>query len=163
MPFTPFHFGPGLLIKSFAQKFNLTIFIFSQIIIDLEPLYFIITNNPPVHRFLHTFAGSHIVVLISVAAGKPICEAGLYMLGKITRFKRELRISWAAALVSALAGAYSHVFLDSLMHRDMHPFAPLFDNNPFLRIVELNALHHACLISGFLGVLIYLIRKPNLR
>lgn len=159
MPFTPFHFGPGLLIKSFAQKFSLTIFIFSQIIMDLEPLYFILTSNPPVHRFLHTFAGSHAVVLISVIAGKPICEFSLRIFSKIMRFKQEVKISWAAAFVSALVGAYSHVFMDCLMHRDMNPLYPFSAINPILHLVSLSSLHWFCAASFALGSIVYLVRR----
>ena len=41
MPVTPFHLGPGIALKSVAPRhFSFTIFAFTQILIDLEALYY---------------------------------------------------------------------------------------------------------------------------
>ncbi len=159
MPFTPFHFGPGLFIKSLARKFSFTVFIFSQFVIDLEPLYFILTNNPPVHRLLHTFLGSNIVMLISILLGKPICESGLKIFGKVFCFKEEINISWLAAIWTSMLGAYSHVFFDSLMHRDIKPFWPFTDMNPLLNQVSISSLHGFCLTAFAAGGIFYLFQR----
>jgi hypothetical protein len=48
MPFTPFHFGPGATIKAMAgQHFSFTVFAFTQLAIDLEPLYFMLRDEDP--------------------------------------------------------------------------------------------------------------------
>ena len=63
MPFTPFHFGPGIFVKAaMPHKFSLRIFILNQVMIDLESLFNILSGQYPVHRFLHTFLGSTLVV-----------------------------------------------------------------------------------------------------
>jgi len=65
MPLTPFHFGPAIAIKAvFPAYFSLSVFILSQVLIDLEPLYFLVTDNPPLHRFFHTYAGAGVIFLI---------------------------------------------------------------------------------------------------
>jgi len=75
MPFTPLHFGPGTAIKAVIPgSFSLTVFAFSQIVIDLEPLYYLLRDAWPVHRFLHTYRGATGVAVCSIVAGKPICE-----------------------------------------------------------------------------------------
>ena len=57
MPFTPLHFGPGLLLKAAAPRHvSFTAFVASQVLIDLESLYNILRGAWPVHRELHTFA-----------------------------------------------------------------------------------------------------------
>ena len=39
MPFTPFHFGPGALLKSFLRhRFSFVTFVASQVVIDFETL-----------------------------------------------------------------------------------------------------------------------------
>ncbi len=39
MPFTPFHMGPGLLIKAVLQgAFSLMVFGWAQIVMDIQPL-----------------------------------------------------------------------------------------------------------------------------
>lgn len=159
MPFTPFHFGPGLFVKSIAKKFSFMIFIFSQIIIDLEPLYFILTNNPPLHRLFHTFLGANIVVFISVLIGKPICE--FIIMGTRTLLKvcvPRVKISWPTAILTSIIGAYSHVFLDSLMHHDIKPFWPFMDINPLLNRVSISGLHWFCITAFAASGVYYLLQ-----
>ena len=59
-----------------------------------------------------------------------------------------------AVALGAFSGTYSHVVLDSLMHADMHPFAPFSDANPLLGAVFLNTLHGICLLAGLVGVVV---------
>ena len=75
MPVIPFHLGPGVALKSVAPRsVSFTIFAFTQILIDLEALYFFLQNDSHMHRHLHTYLGATIVVGISVAIGRPICQ-----------------------------------------------------------------------------------------
>ena len=48
MPITPFHFGPGILIKSAApRKISWAMFALANVAIDLEPIvYFVLTGDP---------------------------------------------------------------------------------------------------------------------
>ncbi len=42
MPFTPYHLGPGLLLKSvLSHRFSLMVFACSQFLLDLEPLFYL--------------------------------------------------------------------------------------------------------------------------
>ena len=53
MPFTPFHFGPGAGIKAtLPGRFSLIIFCYSQVMIDLEPLYFLLRGAVDRFKFL---------------------------------------------------------------------------------------------------------------
>lgn len=49
-------------------------------------------------------------------------------------------------------GTYSHVFLDSTMHSDMQPVAPISEANALLHVISVDALHLACVLSGMLGI-----------
>ena len=71
MPFTPFHFGPGLLLKAAAPaRFSLTSYAAAQIVIDVESGYYLLTQQAPVHRILHTFlAGGAAGAVVGVAVG----------------------------------------------------------------------------------------------
>lgn len=55
-------------------------------------------------------------------------------------------------MTGAFIGAYSHVLLDSIMHSDIQPFAPVSDQNGFLYVVSVGHLHVLCLISEPLGL-----------
>jgi membrane-bound metal-dependent hydrolase YbcI (DUF457 family) len=56
--------------------------------------------------------------------------------------------------VGAFVGTYSHVLLDSVMHSDMRPLAPLSDSNALLHVITVESLHLACVLAAVLGVLL---------
>ncbi|MCB1864853.1 MAG: DUF4184 domain-containing protein [Chromatiales bacterium] len=158
MPFTPFHFGPGSLIKATMPKqFSFTVFVFSQVLIDVESLYFLVHGEWPVHRFFHTYTGATLIALASYWGGRPICGIALAVLGgKFVLSKSGLAqairlISRTAAASGAVIGAYSHVALDSIMHGDMRPFAPFSDANGLFDFLSPGELHVYCLVAGLVG------------
>ena len=62
MPITPLHMGPGLLIKSvFRGAFSLTVFGWSQVLMDLQPLVVILTGRGRTHGITHTFVGAAVL------------------------------------------------------------------------------------------------------
>ena len=142
MPFTPFHFGPGALVHSAAPKhISFLAFCGANVLVDVEPLYFMVTHQYPIHRFFHTYVGATVAAAIVVA---------MYPLVR----KLTPRLSVRAVALGAILGTYSHVLLDSLMHADMNPFAPFSDANPLLGAVFLNTLHGFCLLAGVVGTVV---------
>lgn len=154
MPFTPIHMGPGIAIKSVLQdRFSLMVFGWSQIVIDLQPLFAMLGADILLHGFTHTFIGASLIGFIAAISGKYLGEIGL----RILKLPGHNPIKWPTAFLSAYIGVYSHVILDSIMHSDVFAFAPFSLWNPLLQIISLDQLHLACLISGILGGLVYLI------
>lgn len=163
MPFTPFHFGPGMLVKSVAPRwFSMTAFAASQVVIDLESLYYLLRHEYPVHRGLHTFVGAtlagaaacgavwlvkHVALRTPLRSVRPTSALAALLKGEFTT---------RGILVGGILGAWSHVLLDAIMHHDARPFGPWSDANPFLRVIEVGPLHVACMVSGILGFVIYL-------
>jgi membrane-bound metal-dependent hydrolase YbcI (DUF457 family) len=116
------------------------------------------------HGFTHTYLGATLIGLASVVVGRPVCQFFLnfWTPDESTPFLYWLRgpqrISWSAAIAGAFVGTYSHIILDSIMHADMQPFAPLSESNALLHLVSVARLHAICLFSGLLGaVLIFLV------
>lgn len=139
MPFTPFHFGPGALVHSAAPKhISFLAFCGANVLVDVEPLYFMLTHQYPIHRFFHTYVGATVAAAMVLA---------------MFAFVRKLtpRLTVRAVALGAIVGTYSHVLLDSLMHADMEPFAPFSAANPLLGAVFLNTLHGFCLVAGVVG------------
>jgi len=67
MPVTPFHFGPGAAIHALAPRHvSFLAFCGANVLIDVEPLYFMLTAQPPMHRMLHTYLGATIPVLATL-------------------------------------------------------------------------------------------------
>ena len=152
MPFTPFHMGPGLLVKALLQgSFSLMVFGWAQIIMDIQPLVVLLTDKGHLHGFSHTYIGATLIGVGSALTGKYAAEFGLRLIGQA----RYLPISWPVAITSALIGSFSHVLLDSVMHTDVEPFSPFTLDNPFLGFISVEALHKFCLYSGLLGVGLY--------
>lgn len=146
MPVTPFHFGPGLLLKAAAPRaVSFSAFAAANVAIDVESLVNLLTGRYPVHATLHTFAAS---LLVGVLAGGAV---GLFGRWRRTRSPEFLP---RPALTGGLLGGMSHPFLDGIMHGDIRPFLPLTEENPLYRLVGLDALHSACVVAALLGTVV---------
>ena len=153
MPFTPFHLGPGALLKAVGgDRFSFTIFAGSQILMDVEPLIRIVRGDAVLHGISHTLLGAFAIACASVAVGVSASNLALRYCGI------EGRVGWMTAAASAFIGTYSHVALDALMHSDMRPFWPIVNDNPLLGLVSLTTLHVACIGTGLLGGVIIALR-----
>jgi hypothetical protein len=163
MPFTPFHMGPGILVKALLRgSFSLMVFGWAQIIMDIQPLIVLLTGEGHLHGFSHTYVGATLIGIVSALTGKYAAEFGLRLVGQ----NRHLPIGWTITIVSAFIGSYSHVLLDSIMHADLEPFAPFAAINPFLGFLSVGTLHKFCLYSGLIGAGLYfvgsyLLKKHN--
>lgn len=142
MPVTPFHFGPGLLVKAAAPtRFSFTAYALANVVIDIESGVNLLTGQTPVHAQVHTFV---LGVPVGLALGLLVC------LGARALRVRGPRL--AAAIWGGGLGGALHILLDGVMHRDIRPFWPFTDANPLLRVVGLQALHLFCVATGVLGL-----------
>lgn len=153
--------GPGLAAKALGgRRLSLMVFGFSQVAMDIEPLVRIFRGDAVLHGFTHTYLGATVIGLICALTAPSVCQPLLNQWrpepgSTLLNWLRGSRsISWPAAAISAFIGTYSHVFLDSIMHRDMRPFAPFSEGNALLHFVSLGDLHLLCVFSGMLGLLL---------
>lgn len=159
MPFTPFHFGPGLLIKGVAARwFSWTAFVAAQVVIDCETLYYINRNEYPLHRRLHTFIGATLAGAATAGAlvalkwlARRVAPAIVESFRYGNRLMRA-EAKTSALLVGGLIGGASHPLFDGLMHTDIMPFLPWTTTNPLLGVVGVGALHVGCLVAGLIGL-----------
>jgi membrane-bound metal-dependent hydrolase YbcI (DUF457 family) len=144
VPVTPFHFGPGLLLKAAApRRVSLTAFVLANVAIDVESVVNLVAGRMPVHATLHTFAVAPVLGLALGAVVHAPARAG--------RWKNP-ETALAPALTGGWLGGFTHIVLDGVMHRDIRPFWPFTDANPLLRVVDLPALHLVCVATGALGL-----------
>lgn len=159
MPVTPFHFGPGVFLKSVAPaRFSWAMFALSNIVIDLEPISYYLITGDPVHGYLHTYAGATALALLCAA----FCRQGGERLlrfwnsrlspGQARWLSTHAAITPGVAMCSALLGTWSHIALDSIMHADVMPFWPLSSTNDFRGLVSLDTLHFSCVLVGVWGI-----------
>ncbi len=172
MPITPFHFGPAATVKAVTPRyFSFVAFGLTQVVIDLEPIFYMSQGAWPIHRFLHTYLGATAIALVVAFAGKPLCESILRLWNwRLSASQRAWMgvnptIAFPAALTGALFGACSHVLLDSIMHSDIRPLAPFSNDNALLRLIPIDYLHLLTVIFGVFGgavLLLQLIRRKLL-
>ena len=156
MPITPFHFGPGAALHAAAPgRISFLAFGAANVLIDIEPGFYLLTHQFPLHRFCHTLAGATLIMLATMALFALTIRMAHY-LPDLWHWKALTRsqIAWGAAL-----GSYSHIVLDGVMHDDIRPLAPFTDANPLWHIVSLSHLHLACLLAGLLGLAVIGIRR----
>ncbi|MDH5434999.1 MAG: metal-dependent hydrolase [Gammaproteobacteria bacterium] len=157
MPFTPIHMGPGIFLKSLLQgSFSLMVFGWAQIIMDIQPLVVLITGEGHLHGFTHTYVGATLLAIFSALTGKYLSELGLRIL-RIDDHGKPISITWKITFISSFVGTYSHVILDSIMHRDVEPFYPFFSENELLGMITVAQLHKLCLYSGLVGAVLYFV------
>lgn len=147
MPFTPFHLGPGALLKAAGGRHvSFMVFGGAQVLMDIEPLVGMIQHRPILHGYTHTLAGALLIGVLAALSGRPISEFVLRRLAI-----QHVPITWRAAFAGALLGTLSHVVFDAFMHADMRPWWPLSDSNALLGTIPLGLLHVLCLGAGLLG------------
>jgi hypothetical protein len=161
MPFTPFHFGPGLLMKAAApRRFSFLSFATTQVAIDLESLHYLTAGDQHVHRTLHTMAAGGLagvaVGALTWGIGAGVHAAigsrvgGMSIGTPIPIFGSEL--SGRGALLGGVLGGLSHSLLDAIVHSDVQPFLPFAPGNPFLGLIEWNTMETACIAAGVVGL-----------
>ncbi len=162
MPFTPFHMGPGLLLKALLQGyFSLVVFGWAQFLMDLQPLFALLTGYGQLHGFSHTYAGATLIAVIAAWSGRWVYRLVQTFADRdFTDFQKRLfdvpaSMTRGVLLASAFIGTFSHVVLDSIMHADMAPFFPLDIDNRLLLIMSIETLHAVCIALGLAGAAIY--------
>lgn len=161
MPFTPFHFGPGLALKSLApSQFSLSCFMLGNVLMDLEPLYRLYQDSYPLHGYTHTLAGAVIIGTGTALVAKPASQYVWKTYAWLTKTPTVgLVTHYKALFFSAYLATFSHIVLDGIMHEDMRPFFPFTDANPLLHHEWLLPLHFACVLAGLFGMALYLARS----
>jgi hypothetical protein len=164
VPFTPYHFGPGLLGKGLAARwFSWTAFVASNVVIDCESFYYLEQRAYPVHRQLHTFVGAALIgvatacVLLGVRRVVPKLRAWLHALPPTARAEG----SPLGIVVGAMAGALSHPVLDGIMHGDIEPFQPWTAANPLHGLLAVDVLQFGCVLAGVVGAVLVAIWRAR--
>jgi hypothetical protein len=163
MPATPFHFGPGLLIKAAApRQFSMAAYSLSQVVIDIESGYYLFHQATPVHRQAHTFA---LGALIGLLCGLIVSKVGAWIARPRDVIPEALAAEYRLpiAVVSGIFGGIFHSVLDGVMHADIRPFRPFTDANPLYGLVSVQILYLFCILTGVVGAALLLAweRRPR--
>jgi hypothetical protein len=163
MPATPFHFGPGLLVKAVApHRFSVAAYSVAQVVIDVESGYHLLRGDYPVHRQAHTFFMGG---LIGLVCGLIVWRVGRWLARPRDVVPEPLAAEYRMpiAVWSGIFGGVFHSLLDGIMHADMRPFRPFSDANPLYGLVSVRTLYLFCIITGLVGAALLLAweRRPR--
>jgi len=161
VPITPFHFGPGLLAKAATPRyFSLSAYCATQVVIDCESAYFLLTGGWPIHRGLHTLVGGAAVGALSAILVFAIGSRSrsLAPLRRRPLFAAEFTVG--PCLAGGVVGGLLHAVLDGIMHSDTQPLQPFSIQNPFYRELSLGSLHILLVVAGLAALPIIL--RPKL-
>ena len=165
MPFTPFHFGPGILIKGIIpRQFSLSVFALANIAMDVEPLYHILRGDTQLHGASHTLIGAaSICAATALAAPSVITHAWQWFQKFHVDAVSFAPVTRLQAWVGALLGTLSHLLLDGTMHRDMYLLLPFSDANPLLKPEWTQNVYLGCLLAGAIGLMLLLLAAMQSR
>jgi len=153
MPFTPYHFGPGLALHSAApRRIDLASFCAANVLTDVEPLYRMLAGVHPAHGFFHGFLGATITAAATSAAFLA------------ARSRRPDLFRWQApgpwpVVSGAVLGTWSHVLLDGIMHGNVRPFTPFSDARPFYYRGSGGVVEAVCVAAALVGALALALRR----
>jgi hypothetical protein len=156
MPATPFHFGPGLLVKAIApHQFSVAAYSVTQVVIDIESGYHLLRGDYPVHRQAHTFLMGG---LIGLACGLVVSRIGVWLARPRDAIPEAIGAEYRMpiAVWSGVFGGVFHSLLDGIMHPDIRPFRPFTDANPLYGLVSVRILYLFCIITGLVGAALLL-------
>ncbi len=163
MPATPYHLGPGLLIKAVApRQFSMAAYSLTQVVIDMESGYYLLHKNFPIHRELHTFA---LGGLIGLLCGLVVSRIGAWLarprLVVGEALTAEYRLS--VAVLSGIFGGLLHPVLDGLVYNDIRPFRPFSSANPLYGLVSIRMVYLFCVVTALVGAALLLAweRRPR--
>ncbi|MFW9832023.1 MAG: metal-dependent hydrolase [Candidatus Thorarchaeota archaeon] len=160
MPFTIFHLGPSLIIGLiFFPYLFLPAILLGSVIVDVEPLAFLLLNLPIVHVFFHTFLGATLMALLVTVV--------VYLLrGFLSEIMSVFQLPQSASLLTialaALIGVYSHVILDAFLYPEMQPFWPLL-GNPFLGLISSSAVFLICILCFVTAIPVFIFQIWRIR
>jgi hypothetical protein len=163
MPATPFHLGPGLLIKAAApRQFSMAAYSLAQVVIDVESGYYLLQGEYPVHRQAHTFL---LGGLIGMLCGLIVSRIGGWWARPRDAVPEALAAEFRmpVAVVSGVFGGIFHSMLDGIMYADIRPFRPFTEANPLYELVSIRTLYLFCTITGLVGAALLLARERRSR
>ncbi|MEZ6196659.1 MAG: hypothetical protein R3F20_13190 [Planctomycetota bacterium] len=156
MPFTPFHLGPGALLKAVGgRRFGFAMFAATQVAMDLEVAIRIAAGAPPWHGPSHSYPGALLIGGVTLIAGRPAWK----VLARAWNRRADPRIPRLVAelpflpsLVGAALGVWSHVLIDGLLYPEIRPWYPRISRALGLGNFSFAEVYGGCLIAGILGL-----------
>ena len=148
MPFTPIHFGFSVFIFSILPFMDLVALLIGAVIMDLEPIFYLITGIGQLHGILHSILGV-LVFFIPTTFISWLC----YRFLKLDKYLPSFNIY--ISLLSGIFGLFSHIFFDAIMYSEIMFFYPFSKRSGILFNLVSSRTDYLILIIMFIvGIII---------
>jgi hypothetical protein len=155
MPFTPYHFGPALVLALPLRKYlHAPTFIIASVILDIEPfLVLALGLNYPLHGYSHTLI---LALVLGALVGYVMfrLEGSFVSLYKLLLLETDGKFGLGSFIAVGALGTVIHVLLDSPLYDDILPFYPLAVN-PFYNPALSPEIYSICVWMGAIGLIYY--------
>ena len=125
MPFTPVHLGFAIFIFSILPFVDPIALLIGTIIIDVEPIFYLITGIGQMHGIMHSTLGV-MVFFIPTSFISWLC----YKYLKLDRYLPKYNIY--ISLFSGILGLFSHIFFDAILYSEIMFFYPFSNTSGIL-------------------------------
>lgn len=133
------------------------VFCSANVLIDIEPLYYMTTGQYPLHRFFHTYVGTTIIMVVTALVFFVALKWASRL--RLPNFFQWKNLNPLPIWLGAAAGSYSHIVFDSVMHSDIVPLFPFSEVNVLYQLVPIGELHLFCVFAAVSGLVILGIRR----
>ncbi len=119
MPFTPIHLGFAIFLFSVLPFMDPIALLIGTVIIDLEPIFYLITGIGQMHGIMHSTLGV-LVFFIPTSFISWLC----YKFVKLEKYFPKFNIY--ISLLSGIIGLFSHVIFDGILYSEimfLYPFS----------------------------------------
>ena len=122
MPFTPIHLGFAIFIFSILPFVDPIALLIGTVIIDLEPIFYLITSIGQMHGIMHSTLG---VIVFFIPTSFISWLSYKYL--KLDRYFPKFNIY--VSLFSGILGLFSHIFFDAILYSEIMFFYPFSNTN----------------------------------
>lgn len=125
MPFTPMHLGFGIFLFSILPFLDPIALLIGTVIIDLEPIFYLITGIGNMHGIMHSTLG---VIVFFIPTSFISWLSYKYL--KLEKYLPKYNIY--LSLLSGIIGLFSHVIFDAILYSEIMFFYPFSNQSGFL-------------------------------
>jgi membrane-bound metal-dependent hydrolase YbcI (DUF457 family) len=148
MPFTPFHFGPGLLFGfPLKRHMDFVTFLIANVIVDVRAtLVFFGLLSGPLHGPLHTYLGAFVLALVLAGSVLLFSRRSSSIAQQVSSRPESV----TAVGLASIAGTWLAVTLDAILYPAMQPLYPL-SRNPWFGLLGASTIYGLCVLAFLIG------------
>lgn len=160
MPFTPIHFGFSIFIFGILPFMDPIALLVGAVIIDLEPIFYLITGIGQMHGIMHSTLGVLVFIIPTTLIS--------WLFHRFLKFEKYLpRYNVYLSVLSGILGLYSHVVFDGILYSEIMFLYPFSNQAGMLyNLIPHNAVYWILGILFLIGLVLitlkyFIIRKKT--